>query len=85
MNHIYLGYDNPRKAWHLPGYDIVVLKDGDLAFTLEGPRAKEFLKRVSALSHHICGVRFDAESRKLMSIAKSSGAAYALIFEEYLT
>jgi hypothetical protein len=85
MDSVYLGYSNPRKAYVLRGHDIVVLKDVDAAVVLQGKHASEFIRSVSDLTHHTCGVRKTETARALLESTGGVDEAYNFLFNTFFS
>lgn len=83
---VYLGYGNTsRRAVAINGHDIVVLLRGQQSTVLEGAQAVLFLRSVSEVTDHMCGVR---RSQRIESMAAMVGLSrsdevYDAIFDEF--
>lgn len=83
---LYLGYRNKtRKAVAINGHDVVILMRGPQRTILEDERARAFLKEISQVTEHFCGV---GRHQWVEMQARSGGAAdsdsmYNMVFDKY--
>lgn len=84
VDSLYLGWNQPRRAFIFPGHSIVVLIDGEVSVVLKDQEALNFRTKIREITHHLCGVAQTPWSRAV--IADHPGdEAYTVIFREYFT
>jgi len=84
MNVLYLGWGNPRNAWHLR--DVVVLDDGTKTVALSGDAGRAAYEDISGLTHHLTGHRRSEAARKVLQDAPQhmhQRHAYDALFDKH--
>jgi len=56
MKHVYLGWDNPQRAYTLLACSLIILCNDKGFKIIEGGVAEEFKKQVRDLTLHVCGI-----------------------------
>ena len=82
---VYLGYSNKREAVAFRNHQIVVLIDGQKSCVLQGIKAQTFLAALTALSHHLCGIKDCPVSAELVSRTDKDLGCYNAVFDEWFS
>ena len=90
MKHVYLGWNNPRRAHKCPDIDVSILVNKDQYRILHAEQSRRFILDIGILNSVVCGI-YDREPNKLVRKALSLStdadrfkhACYNHIFDHY--